>query len=179
MIVDPSINAFAAPGGIIGINSGVIVHSHTESELVAVLAHEIAHVTQRHLARSFEETNRYRLPVAAAMIGSILLGISNPDAGVAAITTVVGANIQKRINFTRANEEEADRIGMHLLVRSGFDPHGMPKFFERLQHNLKYQRNTAPEFLLTHPLTISRVSESRDRADGYPKRSTLTASPTN
>ena len=170
VLKDPRINAFAGPGGVIGINSGVIIQSQSEGELAAVVAHEIAHVTQHHLARAFEDTNRYSLPFAVAMIGGILLGISNPDLGAAAVTTVAGANIQKRINFTRANEEEADRIGMQLLARSGFDPNGMPSFFERLHRSLKYQQNSIPEFLRTHPLTLSRISESKSRAATYPRK---------
>ena len=169
IVDDPLINAFAAPGGVIGIHSGVILNSRNESELAAVMAHEIAHVTQRHMARTFEEAGKFSLPVAAAMIGAILLGTQNPEAGSAALAIISGASIQHQINFTRANEEESDRVGMQLLARSNYDPQGMPSFFERLQQSSRYYKGQAPEFLQTHPLTTNRIAESRARAEAYPK----------
>lgn len=169
VIDDPLINAFAGPGGVIGINSGVILNSSDESELAAVMAHEIAHVTQRHLARTFERAGQFSIPFAAAMIGAILLGTQNPEAGAAALQTVLGVNVQSQINFTRANEKEADNIGMRLLVNSGYDPKGMPGFFEKLQQGSKFYTGNAPEFLRTHPLTSSRIAESQARAEEYPE----------
>ena len=163
------INAFAAPGGIVGINSGVIINSDDESELASVMAHEISHVTQRHLARTYEATNKLSLPYMAAAIGAIALGIVNPQIGSAALATLSGAGAQYQINFTRSNEEEADRIGMQLLARSGFDPYGMPHFFEKLQQMSRYNRGNPPEFLLTHPLTTSRIADSEARAEQYPQ----------
>lgn len=169
-VVDsPEINAFAAPGGVIGVNSGIILNSHSESELAAVLAHEIAHVTQRHIARSFEKSNQSTLPSAAALLGSILIGIANPQAGAAALAVVEGTRIQSQINFTRENEKEADNVGMLLLSRAGYNPQGMPAFFERLQKKSSYSENIVPEFLRTHPLTSSRIADSKARASGYPK----------
>jgi beta-barrel assembly-enhancing protease len=167
-VVDsPDINAFAAPGGVIGVNSGTILSSRSESELAGVLAHEIAHVTQRHMARQFEQAGQFSLPRTAALLGAILLGIANPEAGVAALTVVTGASVQAQINFTRANEEEADSVGIQLLARSGYDPQGMPNFFERLQQKSEYYQGNAPEFLRTHPLTTSRIAESKARAASY------------
>lgn len=168
VIKDPMINAFAAPGGIIGINSGVIINARTESELAGVVAHEIAHITQRHLARMFEARQQMSMPMLAAMIGSILLAVASPQAGQAAMTAVTGAQAQYGINFTRANEKEADSIGMQILARSGFDPRGMVGFFERLQQSSRYYEGNAPEFLRTHPLTTSRIAEARARAEDYP-----------
>ena len=162
------INAFAGPGGVIGINAGVILNSRNESELAAVMAHEISHVTQHHLLRAFEQASQLNIPVAAALIGSLLVGIANPEAGAAALLATQGAAIQSQINFTRANEEEADSIGMQLLARSGFDPRGMPGFFERLQQGSRYYDGNAPEFLRTHPLTSNRIAESQSRAAEYP-----------
>ena len=133
VVNDPSINAFAGPGGMIGMNSGVILNSSNESELAAVMAHEITHVTQRHLARQFEEASKYSLLNTAALIGALLIGISNPDAGMAAMTGAAGLAAQNSANFTRANEQEADRIGMQVLAKAGYDPRGMPAFFEKLQ----------------------------------------------
>ena len=170
VINNPQINAFAAPGGVVGINSGVILNSEKESELAGVLAHEIAHVTQRHMARTFEAASKFNMPMAAAVVGAILLGIANPEAGQAALAVVSGVGAQYQINFTRENEEEADRIGMQLLARSGFDPRGMPSFFERLQQSSRYYQGNAPEFLRTHPLTSTRIADSIARAEQYPRR---------
>ena len=170
VVNNSAINAFAAPGGVVGINSGVILSSENESELAGVMAHEIAHVTQRHLARTFEAASKFSLPMMAAMVGAVALGILNPQAGQAAIAAVSGFSAQYQINFTRANEEEADRIGMQLLVRSGFDPFGMPGFFQRLQQASRYYSSNAPEYLRTHPLTTSRIADSIARAEQYSPR---------
>jgi beta-barrel assembly-enhancing protease len=170
-VIDNSVvNAFAAPGGVVGINSGIILNSDSESELAGVLAHEIAHVTQRHMARTFEAASKFSLPMMAAMVGAIVLGALNPEAGQAAIAAVSGLSAQYQINFTRANEEEADRIGMQLLARSDFDPFGMPGFFQKLLQSSRYYRSNAPEYLLTHPLTTSRIAESIARAEQYPPK---------
>lgn len=170
VVKDPAINAFAMPGGVVGVNSGVFLNSETESELAGVLAHEIAHVTQRHMARTFEAADKFSLPTMAALIGAIALGIANPEAGQAALMAIGGLSAQYQINFTRANEEEADRVGMQLLVRSGYDPLGMPRFFEKLQQTSRYYSGNAPEFLRTHPLTSSRIADSIARAEQYPRR---------
>lgn len=177
VIDNSTINAFAAPGGVIGVNSGTILNSRNESELAAVVAHEIAHVTQRHIARRYEQAGQMRLPQMAALIGAILLGVvGDAETGAAAATLVSGVSVQQQINFTRTNEEEADNIGIQLLVDSGFDPQGMPSFFERLLHQSRYTRNNAPEFLRTHPLTTSRISNSKARASQFkqnPRKSSI------
>jgi beta-barrel assembly-enhancing protease len=170
VVIDPGINAFAGPGGMIGINSGVILNSSNESELAAVMAHEISHVTQRHLARTFEEASKYGLAKAAAVIGAIVIGIANPEAGAAALAGITGLSAQNQINFTRANEEEADRVGMQTLVRAGYNPWGMPAFFEKLQQLSRFSQSGAPEFLRTHPLTTSRIADSQARATSYPPK---------
>jgi predicted Zn-dependent protease len=170
VVNNPAINAFAGPGGVIGINSGVILNSANESELAAVMAHEIAHVTQRHLARMFEQQSLLSIPTAAAMVGAILLAVVNPEAGAAAISGVAGLSAQNQISFTRTNEEEADRVGMQTLVRANFNPRGMPAFFETLQRISRYSQSAAPEFLRTHPLTTSRISDSIARAEAYPEK---------
>ena len=166
VINDPLINAFAAPGGIVGINSGVIMNADNESELAGVVAHEIAHVTQKHMARSVEMSKKMSIPTLAAMLGAILIATQNPDAGQAALMAVQGASAQARINFTRANEQEADRIGIQLLARSGFNPRGMTGFFRKLQQSSRFSAQ-APEFLRTHPLTTRRIADAAARAAAY------------
>ncbi|MCP3704510.1 MAG: M48 family metalloprotease, partial [Alteromonas sp.] len=148
----------------------VILNSGNESELAAVMAHEIAHVTQRHLARMFEQQDLLSVPTAAAMVGAILVAVVNPQAGMAAVAGVAGLSTQNRINFTRANEEEADRVGMQTLVRAEFDPRAMPAFFETLQRLSRYSQSAAPEFLRSHPLSTSRIADTIARADTYPKK---------
>jgi predicted Zn-dependent protease len=168
VINDPLINAFAAPGGIVGINSGVIMNSDSESELAGVVAHEIAHVTQKHMARSYEMQSQMSVPMMAAMLGAILIATQDPEAGQAALIAIQGGSAQAQINFTRNNEAEADRVGMQLLARSEFNPQGMPAFFEKLQSNARYGAQ-APEFLRTHPLSTNRISDTRSRAANYPR----------
>ncbi len=164
-----SINAFAAPGGYIGAHTGLILNSRSESELASVLAHEVSHVTQRHGARGYEAASKMSLPMAAAMLGAILVGMSNPDAAQAAIMAVAAGSQQYQINFTRENEQEADRIGIQLLQRSGFDPHAMATFFERLQTANRFSDpKSYPEYLRSHPVTVNRVSEARERAERLP-----------
>ncbi len=168
VVNDTTINAFAGPGGHIGINTGLIMTSETESELASVMAHEIAHVTQRHLARAFESAKQSSVPTAAAIIAAIILASQDSQLGSAAIATALASSTQKRINFTRQNEKEADRLGMSLLASSNFDPQGMPSFFERLYRSNRGSESQSLEFLRTHPLTLSRISDTRNRAAQFP-----------
>ncbi len=168
VVMDNAINAFAGPGGYIGINSGLILTSESESELASVMAHEIAHVTQRHLYRAFEAASRLSIPTAAATLAAILIGTQSPELAQAAIMAVQAGSIQFQIDFTRDNEQEADRVGMQILSASNFDPRSMPIFFERLQQSSRYYGRGVPEFLRTHPVTSSRISDTRGRAEKYP-----------
>ncbi|VAW80877.1 Exported zinc metalloprotease YfgC precursor [hydrothermal vent metagenome] len=169
VVDNTAVNAFAGPGGYIGIHTGLILTAESESELAGVVAHEIAHVTQRHLLRAYESAQKMSLPTAAAMIAGILLGVAadSPQAGIAAVSAVQAGSIQRQLNFTRANEKEADRIGIQTLSRSGIDPYGMPSFFERLYQSTRLYGNNVPEFLSTHPVTTSRIAESLSRAERY------------
>jgi beta-barrel assembly-enhancing protease len=170
VVMEPNINAFAGPGGYIGVNSGLILTTEAESELASVLAHEIAHVTQRHLYQAYQAAGRLSLPTAVAMLAGILIGAKsgNAQASQAAIIAAQAANQQYQINFTRDNEAEADRVGMQTLSKSEFDPRSMPVFFERMQQSTRFAGNAAlPEFLLTHPVTVSRISDTRGRAEKY------------
>lgn len=174
LVDSPAINAFAVPGGFIGVHSGLILQAQTESELAGVVAHEISHVTQRHAARTFEAASKMSIPGAVGILGAILLGALHPEAGQAAIAAVAAAQQQYAINFTRANEREADNIGMQLLARAGFNPQGMPDFFERLERANRYSDPAyIPEFLRTHPVTTNRIAESRARADQLPAQQYL------
>ncbi len=169
MVPDPSINAFAAPGGFIGVHSGLMLTADSEDEIASVIAHEIAHVTQRHILRSYEKGERMSVPLTAAMIAAALLGIADPSVGSAAIMAVQGGAIQMQLDYSRAHEAEADNLGMQTLVNAGFDPYAMPSFFEKLQVASRfYGGGHVPEFLRTHPITGSRIAETRARAEDYP-----------
>ncbi|WEM42895.1 M48 family metalloprotease [Photobacterium sp. DA100] len=174
MIQNREINAFAFFGGHVAIHSGLFLHANTESELASVVAHEIAHVTQRHLARSMEDQARKSPATLAALIGSMMLAIASPEAGIAAIHATTAASAQGQINYTRSNEKEADRIGIATLSKSGFDVQAMPRFFGRLADQYRYV-STPPPMLLTHPLPESRITDSRSRANQFPARQVQTS----
>lgn len=166
VVDEPSINAFALPGGYIGVHSGLILATNSESELAGVLAHEISHVTQRHISRAIFANQRASILTMAAMLGAILLGAVTGEGDVIA-GGVAGAQsiaAQQQINFTRENEYEADRVGISLLAASGFDPYGMPDFFATLARKTGVLGFQAPEFLRTHPVTTNRIAETRSRA---------------
>jgi len=170
-VVDSTqINAFAGPGGYIGINSGLILAAKSESEVAAVMAHEIGHVTQRHIARSIEMQKSMSIPSLAALLASMLLATQNSEAGGAAMAATLAGSAQYQINFIRRNEKEADRVGITTLAKSDFDPHAMPGFFEKMQNASRYSGYDAPEFLRTHPVTQSRIADSRNRAAQYPRK---------
>ena len=170
VVMDPNINAFAGPGGYIGVNSGLILLTEAESELASVMAHEIAHVTQRHLYRSIEKASKMSIPTVAATLAAILIGTQSPSMGQAALMAVQAGNIQFQIDFTREHEKEADRVGMQTLSLANYDPRSMPTFFERLQQSTRYYGKGVPEFLRTHPMSENRVADTRGRAETYPYR---------
>lgn len=169
LIRNPSINAAAFLGGYIKVHTGLFLYAQRESELAAVLAHEISHVTQRHIARSLENTAQNNHLTIASLLGSVILTIANPMAGIAAMQTSLAASIQGKINFTRQNEQEADRIGMQVLYRSGFDPNAMASFFSRLAAKYRYA-SKSPAMLVDHPLTPQRIADAQARASQYPHR---------
>ena len=169
VIADPAVNAFAIPGGYIGVNSGLITNTDAESELASVIAHEIAHVTQRHIARAIAAAEGSQYATLAGILAGILIGTQNSEAGQAAVAGAAAASTQSQINFTRTNEKEADRVGIGMLAKAGYDPRAMPTFFEKLGIASRYY-STPPEFLSTHPVTTSRISDSRGRAEQYPHK---------
>ena len=163
------INAFAVPGGYVCFHSGLILNSHSESEVASVMAHEISHLTQRHGARMFEAASNMSIPSMAAFLGAILLTAIAPQAGIGAIAGVAAAQQQYQIDFTRENEKEADRIGIELLSKSGFRTASMADFFDRMQTANRYSDpKMIPEFLRTHPVTTNRIAEARERAEQMP-----------
>ena len=165
LIADNNINAFALPGGFIGINAGLILATKSENELAGVIAHEIAHITQRHHARRYEKGTS-SIPVIAALIAAIVLG--GNDVSQAALASAAAGSAQSQINFTRENEKEADRIGIELLINAEFNPHGMTDFFDTLDKESRLYGEGIPEFLRSHPVTPSRISDSKHRASKYP-----------
>jgi len=164
-INNSEVNAFAMPGGIIGVHNGLIVEARDEAELAAVIAHEIAHVTQRHIARMFARSRDINFTTGLAVLAGILAASIDPQLAQAAITGGLAAGIQSQIDYTRANEAEADRVGIQILASSGFDPHAMADFFERMQELTRGASDAVPEYLRTHPVTLSRISDARGRAD--------------
>ncbi len=167
VVDDPNINAFAVPGGVIGINAGLILASNNESELAGVVAHEIAHVSQRHIARRIADLSSKQAPTLGAVLAGILLaaGGGSPDAGSALIYAGIAAQQQQFLNFTRNNEIEADRIGLQILYQSGYDPNGMADFFRSLQRQRFGRVPEQFDYLLTHPLDNIRISEAQARID--------------
>jgi beta-barrel assembly-enhancing protease len=169
IVEDNSINAFAGPDGHIGIHSGLILATHNESELAAVMAHEIAHVLQNHLARQLENQKNLNLPSMAAILGAIILSGNNPKLGNAALATTLAGSRQLSLNFSRQHEREADYIGLRILAEAGFNPQGMADFFSRLHQKTEWLHENTPELLRTHPVTLSRLAESRQQASQWPK----------
>jgi predicted Zn-dependent protease len=167
---DPTLNAFAMPGGFIGVHTGLILAAESESELASVLAHEISHVTQRHLARLMSKSGQSQLSSIVGLAVAILAARSNPDLAIGAAAAGQAAGIQQQLNYTRDFEREADRIGLSLLERSNFDIRGMSAFFERLQKFGRLYENNAPGYLRTHPLTTERLSDLGNRIQNRPYR---------
>ncbi|MDP1897473.1 MAG: M48 family metalloprotease, partial [Sulfurimicrobium sp.] len=167
---DSTLNAFALPGGFIGVHSGLILSAQSESELASVLAHEISHVTQRHLARVIAGTQKNTLTTLAALAVAILAARSNPQVANAALVTAQATGVQSRLDYTREHEREADRIGLQVLNASGFDPRAMVDFFGRMQKYGRLYENNAPVYLRTHPLTTERIADVENRVDALPYR---------
>jgi len=177
MLREREINAFATLGGYVGMNAGLVLTAEDEAEVAGVMAHEVAHVTQRHVLRAYERATKDQVPILLAMLGAIAASQavgdsggrdnSSGNAGMAAVAGAMALMQQRQIDYTRSNESEADRIGIQTLARAGYDPDGMADFFERMQRANRgnsggYQ---VPEYLRTHPVTTTRISETRQRAE--------------
>ena len=170
-VPDSQINAFALPGGYIGIHTGLILLAQNESELASVLAHEISHVTQRHMARMVANQKNSLLLSLAGLALAILAARGGANSGQNVQAIMAGSQAlqaQNQLNFTRENEYEADRIGFNRLVASGFDPNGMAAFMGRLQRSTRFVEGAAPSYLRTHPITYERIAEAQSRSEGMP-----------
>ena len=171
VVESPIINAFALPGGYIGVHSGLLLATANESELAGVLAHEVSHVTQRHISRAVFANQRASTLTLATMLGAILAGMAvgaDADMIAGAVSIGQGMAIEQQIGFTRSNEYEADRVAVDVLAGAGFDPLGMPAFFETMSRKGSSLAQQAPTFLLTHPVSADRMAETRARARDHP-----------
>jgi predicted Zn-dependent protease len=166
---DPTINAFALPGGFVGVHTGLIAAADTESELASVLAHELSHVTQRHIARMLGQQRQMQLPVLAAMAAALLLGRSRPDLAGGATVAVQGAAASTQLAYSRDFERDADRTGLQALVAAGYDPRAMAVFFEKMQRSQRVSDDgTVPGYLRTHPVTTERIADAQNRVASLP-----------
>ena len=171
VIDNPTINAFAVPGGVVGLHNGAFLSADNEAQLASILGHELAHLSQRHFARGVEQQQRSAIPTMAGMLGALVLAAtSRGDAGMAAMAATQAAAQQNQLRFSRENEQEADRIGMETLEKADYDPNAFASMFENMLAANRYAGRNPPEFLLTHPLTESRVSDARNRAREYPRK---------
>lgn len=167
VVKDPSINAFAMPGGVIGVHTGLFLASNSESELASVLGHEIGHVTQHHLARMLAKQKTDTFKNIAGIALALLVARTNPELASGALSASSAAGIQRQLDYTREHEREADRVGLSVLKNAGFDPRGMPAFFTTLQRGSRFE-GSAPSFLRTHPLTSERISDVENRVVNMP-----------
>ncbi len=170
LIRDGQINAFALPGGFIGVNTGLLLAAQSESELASVMAHEIAHVTQRHIAGMIAQQKQSTVTALASLAAALLLSRVSGDAAQAAFAFGQAGAIQSQLNFTRENERDADRAGLQILDQAGFDPHAMASFFERLQRATRVYEGGAPSYLRTHPLTFERIADIQNRTQSISYR---------
>ncbi len=173
VVKNPTLNAFAVPGGIVGVHDGLFLYTENEQQLAAVFAHELGHLSLKHWQRSVEQQQQRSIPTMAGMLaGLVLLATSkSSDAGMAAIMSTQAANLQSMLHFSRESEAEADRVGMQTMVNDGMDPRAIPAMFESMQRSAQYAGERPPEFLLTHPVTEKRIADSRNRAEQYPVKS--------
>lgn len=168
VVTDNSINAFAMPGGVIGVHTGLMLAANNESELASVLGHEIGHVTQRHLARMLTAQKYDTFKNIASMALALLVARANPELANGAMTAASAAGVQRQLDYTREHEREADRVGLSILDAAGFDARAMPAFFTTMQRGTRFVEGTAPSFLRTHPLTAERIADVSNRVDQMP-----------
>ncbi|MEE3214632.1 MULTISPECIES: M48 family metalloprotease [Halomonas] len=166
LVDNKTLNAFAVPGGVVGVNSGLFGFATHEAEVASVLAHELGHLSQRHYARSKARAEQTQVPAMATMLAGLILAASGAgDAGIAALAGSQAAMIQDQLRYSRRYEEEADRIGLQAMASAGYDPQAMVDMFRSMQRMMSLQGGTPPEFLLTHPITESRISDTQSRVN--------------
>jgi predicted Zn-dependent protease len=163
---DKSINAFALPGGFIGVHTGLIVSAETESELASVLGHEIGHVTQKHIARMFSQQGTNSMIALASMVLAAVAASRNPNAAQGLAMGGQALAIQNQLSYSRDAEREADRVGFQILQSGGFDVQGMPDFFQRMQRANSIMESGVPGYVRSHPLTTDRIADMQDRVRG-------------
>jgi predicted Zn-dependent protease len=171
LVRNKTINAFAVPGGIVGVHSGLILKAENEAQLASVLAHELAHLSQRHFSRGVENRKKSSAASMAGLLGGlVLIAAGSADAGVGAMMGGQALAMDSQLRYSRLHEQEADRIGMQNQVAAGLDPGGAAGMFTVMQRDSRNYGARPPEFLLTHPLTEKRIADARNRAGTYPKR---------
>lgn len=171
IVNSPALNAFAVPGSIVGINAGLFLHTGSEQEFASVIAHELAHLSQRHYARQLEQQKLSTPLTLAGILASVVLAATTgSDAGIAALVSTQALSIDQQLRFSRKNEQEADRLGIEIMYQSQFDPTAMPQMFERMFKANRTRTDSLPEYLSTHPLSETRIADSRNRANQYPVR---------
>ena len=168
VVQDNSINAFAMPGGVIGVHTGLFLAANSESELASVLGHEIGHVTQRHLARMLAAQKADMFKNLGSFALALLVSRANPQLASGAMTAASAANVQRQLDYTREHEREADRVGLSILDSAGFDTRAMPAFFATMQRGTRFSEGAAPSFLRTHPLTAERIADVGNRVESMP-----------
>lgn len=170
VVQDNTINAFAMPGGVVGVHTGLILAANNESELAGVIGHEIGHVVQRHLARMLAQQKQDTILNIASLGLALLAARSNPQLGSGAMAAASAGAVQKQLDYTREHEREADRVGLQILDNAGFDTRGMPDFFNTMLKSSRFVDGSAPSFLRTHPLTTERISDVKNRVESMPYR---------
>lgn len=168
IVISNEINAFAGPGGHIGVNTQLILASETENELAAVMAHEMSHVRLHHLYQMIEHQKNMRVPMLASVLAAAALGVLNPTLASGALMASLTGLAQDNINFVRSNEKSADRVGIGMLAEAGFDPRGMAGFFRKMQQSMRYYyTDNVPAILRSHPLDEERIAEAENRCSQW------------
>ena len=171
IVNNPTMNAFAVPGGVVGIHTGLFAYAENEDQMVSVLAHELAHLSQRHFARGIESRrNSSAATLAGLLTGLVLAATVGGDAGMAAMAATQAMTLENQLRYSRSNEKEADRFGVRTMEKAGRDPGAVGDMFETMLKRLRYSGDRLPEFLLTHPVTEKRVSHARARTRGNSMR---------
>jgi len=168
VVQDPSINAFSMPGHVIGVHTGLLLATNTESELASVPGHEIGPETQHHLARMLAKQKTDSIKNIAGIAVALLVARANPQLTSGALATTSAAGVQRQLDYTREHEREADRVGLTIMANAGFDPRAMPAFFTTLQRGTRFSEGSAPSFLRTHPLTTERIADVDNRVEAMP-----------